>query len=419
MARELFIFLDSSQKNITSLDPAQAHGRWVLCNNGRPLGTLIKGPLVAAAKAAQDARVIIIVPGEDVVIAEVTLPGQKKQKLLAALPFALEDQLIDDVADLHFVLGPRHGNGEYVVAVVNRERMQMWVDICDELGLRVDVMVPDIFALSTNTGTWTILLEDTRSIVRTGVHSGFAVDHSNLNQLLSTTITDAEGVTPEKIDIIDCRDININADDFSLDSGIELHVNNFKSDSLIWIAEHFDYEAPINLLFGEFSRKEKVKGQLRKWYPAAILLAIIILLNVTTKIVNYISLSNENKKLTTTMNALYKRTFPEAKRIVNAPAQMQQKLQVLQSRSGNSQSSLAAMLTKITPVLRATPGFMIKSLRYQEGRINIEAELRNFAALNQLEKSLSERVGMKVEIKSASQTKNKVISRIEIKRQGS
>jgi len=415
MARELFIFLDS----VRTSDEQAAEGRWVLCNNGKPLGTMIKGPLLAAAKAAHDARVIVIVPGEDVVVTEVALPGQNRQRLLAVLPFALEDQLIDDVNDLHFVLGPRHGNGNYVVSVVNRERMQMWADSCEELGLRIDVMVPDTMALSTSIGTWSILLEDQRSIVRTGVHSGFAVDHSNLNQLLSTTIADAEGVTPERIDIIDCRDLSVNPDDFSLDSGIELHVTNFEQDSLIWLAEHFDYEAPVNLLFGEFSRKEKVKGHLRKWYPAAIMLSLLIVFGITTQVIDYLSMRNESKLLTQSMTTLYKKTFPQAKRVVNAPVQMQQKLDKLQKQSGSSESSFAEMLVRIAPVLRVTPGIYIKSLRYQNGRIDLESDVKNFAALNQLEKLLADKAGMAVEVKSASQSKDRVASRIEIKRSGS
>lgn len=412
MARELFIFLDSIKPN----DESPAHGRWVLFNNGKPLGTMIKGPLVSAAKAAHDARVIVIVPGEDVVVTEITLPGQNRQRLLAALPFALEDQLIDDVADLHFVLGPRHGNGSYVVSVANRERMKMWVDTCEELGLRIDVMVPDTMALSTAVGTWTILLEDTRSIVRTGVHSGFAVDHSNLNQLIATTIIDAEGVKPERINIIDCRDVNINSNDFSMDSGIELHVNNFDKDSLIWLAEHFDYEAPVNLLFGEFSRKEKVKGHLRKWYPAAIMLGILLVLNVTAKITNYVSLNNESQHLSESMVSLYKKTFPQAKRVVNASVQMQQKLDKLQNQSGNTESSFSEMLVRIAPILRSTPGLYIRSLRYQNGRIDLETDVKSFSALNALEKNIIEKAGMKVDIKSASQDKDRVVSRIEIKR---
>jgi len=415
MARELFIFLDSVKPS----DDTPAQGRWVLCDNGKPLGTMIKGPLNAAAKAARDARVIIIIPGEDVVVTEVSLPGQNRQRLLKALPFALEEQLIDDVNDLHFVLGPRHGNGNYVVSVVNRERIQMWSGICEDLGLRIDVMVPDTMALSTNIGTWTILLDDTRSIVRTGVHSGFAVDHSNLNQLLSSTIADAEGVMPERINIIDCRDTNIDSNDISLGSGIELHVTNFEQDSLIWLAEHFDYEAPVNLLAGEFSRKEKVRGHLRKWYPAAIMLAALLLLNVTTKIIDYVSLNNESQTLSKSMTSLYKKTFPQAQRVVNAPVQMQQKLDKLQSVTGNSESSFSELLVRIAPILRSTPGINIRSLRYQNGRIDIESDVKNYAALNKLEKQLSEKAGMKVDIKSASQSKDKVVSRIEIKRAGS
>lgn len=415
MARELFIFLDSKKPS----DDSPAHGRWVLCNNGKPLGTMIKGSLIAAAKAAHDARVIVIVPGEDVVITDVNLPGQNRQRLLTALPFALEEQLIDDVAKLHFVLGPRQGNGNYVVAIVNRDRMQIWSDICEDLGLRVDVMVPDSLALSTSTGAWTILLEDTRSIVRTGVNTGFAVDHSNLNQLLSTTITDAQGITPERIDIIDCRNVNINSKDLSLDSGIELHVTNFKQDSLIWLVEHFDYESPINLISGEYSRKEKVKGQLRKWYPAAIMLVLLLSLNVITNIVNYVLLNNESERLSRSMEDLYKKTFPEAKRVVNAAVQMQQYLDKLQNQTGNSDIALPEMLVSVAPILRATPGLVLKSLRYQKGRIDIESEMKNFSALNKLEKNLVDKAGMKVEIKSASQNKNKVVSRIEISRSSS
>jgi len=415
VARELFIFLDSKKPS----DDSPAHGRWVLCNNGKPLGTMIKGSLIAAAKAAHDARVIVIVPGEDVVITDVNLPGQNRQRLLTALPFALEEQLIDDVAKLHFVLGPRQGNGNYVVAIVNRDRMQIWSDICEDLGLRVDVMVPDSLALSTSTGAWTILLEDTRSIVRTGVNTGFAVDHSNLNQLLSTTITDAQGITPERIDIIDCRNVNINSKDLSLDSGIELHVTNFKQDSLIWLVEHFDYESPINLISGEYSRKEKVKGQLRKWYPAAIMLVLLLSLNVITNIVNYVLLNNESERLSRSMEDLYKKTFPEAKRVVNAAVQMQQYLDKLQNQTGNSDIALPEMLVSVAPILRATPGLVLKSLRYQKGRIDIESEMKNFSALNKLEKNLVDKAGMKVEIKSASQNKNKVVSRIEISRSSS
>ncbi len=412
MARELFIFLDS----IATSDAESAQGRWIMCNNGKPLGSMIKGPLLAAAKAARDARVIVIVPGEDVVITDVALPGQNRQRLLAALPYALEDQLIDDVNDLHFVLGPRHGDGNYVVAVVNKEKMQLWTDTCDELGLRVDLMVPDTLALSTAIGTWTIMLEDTRSVVRTGVHSGFAVDHSNLNELLGTTIMDADGVTPERIEIIDCRDININSNDFSLDSGIELQVTSFKDNSLVWLAQHFDYENPINLLFGEFSRKEKVRGQLRKWYPTAAMFAALLVLNLGVNIINYISLNSESERLTKAMNTLYKQTFPQARRVVNAPAQMQQQYQSLLSRSGNSQSSLAEMLTRVAPILRSIASFNLKSLRYQNGKIDLESEVNNFNELNRIEKMLTDKAGMKVEIKSASQNKNKVVSRIEIKR---
>lgn len=415
MAKELFIFMDTI--NPDSEQPAQ--GRWLLCSNGKPVGKLIDGSLATAAKVARDTRVIVIVPGEDVVINEVHLPGQNRQRLLKALPYAMEDQIIDDVEDMHFVLGPRQGDGIYMVAIVKQERMNDWVNACDELGLRPQIMLPDTLALSTAIGTWSILLESRRAVVRTGVQSGFAVDHDNLNLLLSSTISDADGVMPERIDIVDCREVTAKADDFNLGSGIELRVNDFGQDSLLWLAGHFDYEAPINLMSGEYSRKEKVKGQLRKWYPAVAMLTIWLVWQLVASMVSYVSLNNESKQLSGAMTRLYKATFPAVQRIVNAPVQMKQKYDESIRRSGVNSSGLTEMLTSIAPVLRSAQGMHIKSLRYQNGRIDLEFEIKDFSALNQLEKNLANKADMEVEIKSASQVKQKVAGRIQIQRNNS
>ena len=52
---------------------------------------------VALDKNSQDAETIAIVPAQDVLLTTAELPKLSRQRLMLALPFALEEQLIDDV----------------------------------------------------------------------------------------------------------------------------------------------------------------------------------------------------------------------------------------------------------------------------------------------------------------------------------
>lgn len=62
----------------------------------------------SAIKAeATGKEIIILVPAEDVLLTIVQLPDMSKTRLLEALPFALEDQLIADIDTLHIAHGKK------------------------------------------------------------------------------------------------------------------------------------------------------------------------------------------------------------------------------------------------------------------------------------------------------------------------
>jgi len=51
---------------------------------------------------ARGRRVLLIIPNEDVVLTSVKIPSKNKKQLLQAIPFALEENLAEDIEDLHF-----------------------------------------------------------------------------------------------------------------------------------------------------------------------------------------------------------------------------------------------------------------------------------------------------------------------------
>ena len=83
----------------------------------------LEKPLVTPRQAALEARertVIALVPAAEALTTTVNIPVRGAAKLLATLPFALEDQLAEDVEKLHFASESRRKDGQVPVAVVAR-----------------------------------------------------------------------------------------------------------------------------------------------------------------------------------------------------------------------------------------------------------------------------------------------------------
>ena len=77
--------------------------RWLqLDDEGRPQGSVHAGALTDAASEAPGQRIVVLVSGADCLLTRVSIPGGSRQKLLRAVPYALEEQLSEEVENLHF-----------------------------------------------------------------------------------------------------------------------------------------------------------------------------------------------------------------------------------------------------------------------------------------------------------------------------
>ena len=85
-----------------------------------------KGSISKIPEKYKKCKTTIIVPGTEVSITSVDLPIKSRKKLRTAIPYALEDQLADDLKLLHFCSGKRLSNGYLPIAVVNHPLIQNW-----------------------------------------------------------------------------------------------------------------------------------------------------------------------------------------------------------------------------------------------------------------------------------------------------
>lgn len=413
MARQLIIRLEEVKASAEGASAWRAS--WLVMENGRPQGNLMRGDLSSAVPLAMNSQIVALIPAQHVLLLDVMLPGRNRQRLLNAVPYAVEDQLIDDVDGLHFALSQQTSANQYTVAVINRDKFIELQKVLDDAGLHPQVMLADVQALKYDEQNWTVLDEGERLFVRTGQYRGFVADKDSLQTFLNVSLNDAKQ-KPRLIEIRTPEDREYDWPESLQD--IPVVKKEYDQDATVMLACEYDAMASINLLQGEFSRREKISRHFKPWYSVAALLAVWLVWQGGLNVFQYYQLSTQNNALKKQVERVYKQTFPGG-RVVNAAVQMKQKLKQLRKQSGKSTTSMAEMLSMAAPILMTADGLRINNLRYQDGKIDLELELKDLQALDKLKEKLAKKQDWKVEIQSASSRKDKVESRLQIRSTGS
>src|SRR5450755_4689768 len=105
--------------------PGQDETEWLVIDDaGDAETTRQRGTLTLAAAVSRSGKVVALAPATQILLAEPELPPGSGVKLARAVPFALEEQLTEDVDRLVFALGKRRATGGIPVAVVSRTVLQ-------------------------------------------------------------------------------------------------------------------------------------------------------------------------------------------------------------------------------------------------------------------------------------------------------
>ncbi len=432
MRKQLFIQLFEQQAGQVNEggDVAALPASWVLRDEQRPAGALFHGDLQEAAAQAAGARVSVLVPGVDVVLAQVELPVMKAQRLARAAPFALEEQLAGDVDDLHVAIGQRDAQGRVANAVVSRQRLDDWLEQLKVVGLQADVMTPEMFGLrwevedAPGQNRWSMLIDGRAGLLRTGAQTGLAFETDSLLPVLQACVDDAGDMPPASLQLTVCEDDAFaDSDEYRVlsaacaEQGIELSLETKNEVRSVMLTQGFDEQRAINLLQGDYSRKQQLEKLLRPWRPALILGGLWLLLQAGVFVVEYNHLATQSSELKEQIETVYRDAFPESRNIVNPKVQMQRGLEKLRGDGGQG-DGLLTLLVQAGAVLKDTPGASLRTLRFKSNKLDVNVNMPDLQSLDKLKQRLSEEAKLSVEIVSASSRDGKVESRLSLQTAG-
>ncbi len=386
--------------------------QWAVSDdNGRLTSGVSINTLSEVASRVEGRRVTLVLPADDVLLAETVIPGGSLARAQQAIPFALEEQVADDVDSLHFALGSKGRDDNYPVAVIGRQVMDAVTAQCQEAGLRPTQIVPETLALPQLEGSspdiraWTALLDEDQAVVRLGGHKGFATDPGMAGIML-------EGARAELTDDVIASLVIFRTDTagtLNVPESVELEMRPC-DHRLALYASGLSTSTHINLLQGDYNPKKNFDRTWKPWRWSMALAACLCAVLLVGQWLDVRQLDRQEAVLDAQISDAFSQALPDT-RMQRPKRQIQSALSKLEN--GNA-DGFTSRLSQIAASLATQPQTNIKTIGYRNGRFDLDLNTDDVPTLDALKSELTKRGSLALSVQSTNRDGSGLRGRVRI-----
>ena len=319
--------------------------------------------------------VVWLVATEDLLLTARDLRVRRRD-LEQALPYALEEDLVGEPDG--YALAHAGTGGRIHVAAADRVRLRAGFEALRGRGLRPRAIMPDVLALPLEEGAWSLLVDGGRAMVRSGELTGFACRVENLPFLLGRALAEA-AEAPARLAVY--------GDGAALPPlPLEAEPRPGHGPAAV-LAGGVAARPRLNLLSRAAAARAFHPADRRRLVAAGAVLAVALAGFLGARWYEVAELRAGNARLAAAVEDVYRDTFPDHSRVVDARLQMEQALHAL--RGGGDAA------TGFLPLLHAAreelgPGRLaaLLGLRFSEGDLALDLELPGLQAVDRLRAAL-------------------------------
>ncbi|PFG08493.1 type II secretion system protein GspL [Marinobacter sp. LV10MA510-1] len=337
-----------------------------------------------AQNAIEHSLLIGLIPGDEAAFCLANIPAKQQRFIAQALPYAVEEQLAQDIETLHLALG-NHGDQGYRVAAIDRERMANWVGVYS--GWR-DLTLSGIYAdaslLPPRADGWSACVDGEVTMLLGPAGEWLSVQTSNLSLFLQTLLVPGNDAATA---------LTLYLEGQAGDEPSLLMTNRVAQDEIEITTEHFErlpvellalsHQHPgagaINLCQGNFATGPAKKSALTPWRPLILVAAawLVLQLSLETGLGWYYQ--NQADNLNAQAMSFYRQAFPDDRRTHPGNARRVVEGQLRQNAdSGPSLNFITLM--KFTgqqyAAVSGSNGIRFNSLNYNQARGELVVDLR-------------------------------------------
>lgn len=325
----------------------------------------------------------LIIPGEWVVMHSLSLPKMSLAKQKQAISYQLEDKLIKDITDYHFVKINLHSEKTCVITIERNILEKILSGIPKEIF--VTQVIPEILLLPLHKDKLTILIDEQR-LIALGHEIGFVAQADDLSALVNNQQTIIMGREQQSA-IVSC-DQYLLSQLFSVTDDFSLLTDNYKQ------------------------RKARMSGTKNIYITISVIFFIFVFF-VLSSLGEIIYLKTKSHKLQQQVEKNYYQIFPAATTMVAPEERVEQVLRKNGTDNGNA--TLLQLLTKLSIVNKTHKNINVKEMQFTNDVLTLMVNSATSNNIDDFIKALS-RTGIKVIERTSNLSNNQFNAVILLKR---
>ncbi|MDF1655593.1 MAG: type II secretion system protein GspL [Coxiellaceae bacterium] len=344
-------------------------------------------------------QLFVLLPGQSVALLQADLPKMSAAELAEALPFAVEDQIADDVESIYFAKGEATAEATTVAAMERADFLQLFQTL-KKLGLNVTAILPDCLALHRKPGHWSIAFVEDAVLWRRDDQLGASFDIDQFELCWPMIVQGYGDKMPEAIDIIGDGEKHGHIFDQGFSSMLTWH------SSKPWLdAAELLKQPAINLLQGKYRLHTRLSRIKKRWLQCGVIAVVCFLLVFGMNLGGYFYMHNQNQALVGEIQSAMAQAQLESKDPADARTLITERLGHFKSLQ--AQNVLIEMLQLIGPILHKDPHWQAESMDYSKARLTITLQEQGQASVQGLITQI-ENAGLKVQQLSSRGANNQV-----------
>jgi general secretion pathway protein L len=363
-------------------------------------------------------RLRALAPATSVSLYRLSMPVRGAASVRAALPFALEEQLSQDLELLHCVPGPRRSDGRLAAAVVEMTSMERWLALFAACQWRLEALIPLPALHAGETPDQGILIRHSpwsskisQALVTARDEEPVLIETGMLGLWLRRRL----GTLPEDDRIIQASGFTRDELGLEADSAVDFTQVPSTVDLRGALSYCLQPNPPLNLLAGVFATSIAAPPW-RKMRPPLIASGVLVAVLLAQFSLEWLVLARERDRLVANIETIFNNSLPNS-RMVQPVTQFRQVLEG--SAAGSVSQSGGALLYEALGVIAQTDSASIKQFRATPTEMEIELQLASFAELEILRAGLADKPQLQETLQGADSGTDGVTARLKISRRES
>ncbi len=341
------------------------------------------------------ANTVFAVPADKVRLTQVTIVPDDARYFRQTLPYLLEDDLIGDVEQQHFV-EYRTGDDEFAVAISGIAEMEKWLK--SESPLKR--WIPECLCLPWRDGEWTLFFERNDVVLRWHATCGTRIEIELMSDLLLSL-----GAHPDAIVVYaHDRDLAMDALPKIFHPLVQWRQGGWGAALLL-----AELGPAMNLRHGPFAPRLPFLKWWQLWRPVLIVFTIALSLQIGADFFALQRAKAENFEVRASVQDIYRRANPSGA-VVDVEKQLDR--QIAQFVGGKGAPAFTPLLVLVIESTAAEDG-TLGMLNYSGGEIRVNVTAKSFGAVERIREELENR-GLSAALETSTARDGVVRARLRI-----